>query len=101
MTLAASYTSLIVIGLMAGPDNPPVVLHRRDLRLCASIHNAGYVFAITRQSVISASAVVSAYVISTMWLTFGESFTQMGRRAAFRAASTTAAVRCGSVPYSA
>src|SRR6202046_139067 len=87
----------MVIGFTAGPDNPPVVLPRRDLRLCASIHSAGYVFAITTASAPLDSA---ALAISPMALTFGESFTQSGRFAALRAASTTAPVRDGSVLYS-
>src|ERR1700732_1125490 len=83
ITLEASYTSLIVIGFMAGPDNPPVVLPRRDLRLCASIHSAGYVLAITTASAPLGSA---ALAVSPILLTLGESFTHSGLRASFRAA---------------
>src|SRR5271156_4501746 len=87
----------MVIGFMAAPDNPPVVLPRRDLRLCASIHSAGEVFAITTASAPAAS---DAFALTPIILTFGESLTHKGRFAAARAAPTTAAVREGSVLYS-
>src|ERR1700722_15690061 len=87
----------MVIGLIAAPDNPPVVLPIRDFRLCASIHSAGYVFARTNASAPSASA---TFAVTPMALTLGESFTHSGRLAAPRAALTTSAVRAGSVLYS-
>src|SRR5271155_2922178 len=87
----------MVIGFMAAPDNPPVVLPRRDLRLCASIHSAGQVFAVTTASAPSAS---ETFALTPIILTFGESFTHSGRFAAARAAPTTAPVREGSVLYS-
>src|ERR1700747_2108801 len=82
---------------MAAPDNPPVVLPRRDLRLCASIHSAGEVWATTRASAPSPSA---AFAVSAIIPILGDSFTQSGRFAALRAAATTAEVSLGSVLYS-
>src|SRR5208282_3319530 len=87
----------MVIGFIPGPDNPPAVLPRHDLRVCASIHRAGYVFAITTASAPADSA---ALAISPIVPMAGESLTHSGRFDAFLAASTTSAVSEGLVPYS-
>src|ERR1700678_4531342 len=87
----------MVIGFMAAPDNPPVVLPIRDFRLWASIHSAGEVLATTSASAPSLSAI---FAVTPIALTLGESFTHRGRLAARRAARTTEAVRSGSVLYS-
>src|SRR3984957_7667014 len=87
----------MVIGFMAAPDNPPVVLPIRDFRLWASIHNAGQVLATTTAAAPSAAAI---FAVTPIALTFGDSFTHKGRFAACRAALTTEAVRSGPVLYS-
>ncbi len=83
---------------MPAPDNPPVVLPRRDFRVWASIHNAGYVFAITTASAPSVSATLA---INPRDPIVGDSLTQSGRLQAVLAAETTPASSSGLVPYSA
>src|SRR6266436_3758211 len=91
-----SQTSFKVIGLMAGPDRPPVGFPKRDFPERKSIAIAGYVFATVRASAPASSA---ERAISPMSVTRGESLTQRGRfAAAFRAAPTTSATQVGSLP---
>src|ERR1700734_2317298 len=75
ITPFASYTSLSVIGLMAGPDNPPLVLPILDILVWAFRHIAGYVLAMTTASAPSRS---QAWAIRPITPTLGDSFTQRG-----------------------
>src|SRR5580658_9361931 len=82
---------------MPAPDNPPVVLPRRDFRVWESRHMAGYVFAMTTASAPSFSATLAISPIDPMT---GDSLTQSGRFDAALAAPMTSAANWGSVPYS-
>lgn len=87
----------MVIGFIAAPDNPPVVLPRRDLRVCGSRHNEGYVFATTTASAPDSS---TALAITSILPTTGDNFTQRGRFDDRLAALVTSAASTRSVPYS-
>src|ERR1700680_2704146 len=89
----------MVIGFIAAPDNPPVVLPSLDLRVWLSIHKAGYVLAIVKASAPASSAARAA---SRMFPTTGAILTHRGlREVALRAAPTTLAIRAGLLPNSA
>src|SRR5580704_155595 len=95
-TLLTSQTSRRVIGLIAGPERPPVRFPKRDFWVLKSIAIAGKVLATVRASAPARSAVLA---ISPMSVTRGISFTQSGLFcAAFRAAPTTSSTRAGSLP---
>src|ERR1035438_4288920 len=83
------------IGLMAGPDNPPVTLLRRGRRVSASMDMARNV--LVR---LTASAPESATTLA-MWemdVTLGESLTMSGRLLAFFARLTRYSSEPGSEP---
>src|SRR5579862_6295711 len=64
------------MGLMAGPDKPPVMLLRRGLRVSTSMDMARKV--LTRLTA-SAPAVAATLAICAMEVTLGESLTMRGR----------------------
>src|SRR4029077_16732639 len=91
-----SQTRRRVMGLMAGPERPPVRFPKRDLRVHASTAMAGQGLATVRASEPANSA---ARPISPISATRGDNFTHKGRRtAAFRAAVTTSVTRVVSFP---
>src|SRR5580704_11231644 len=83
------------MGLIAGPDNPPVTRPNLDFRVWTSMLIAWYVFATVSASAPASSA---ALAIAPMSVTFGESLTHKGRRAVWRAADTTSETIWGSLP---
>src|SRR5258708_6187535 len=74
---AASYTIRTAIGLIAGPERPPVLLAIRGRRVSTSIDRDKKVF--TRESAL-APAFSAQRAIWAIDVTLGESLTMRGRR---------------------
>src|SRR2546422_5258765 len=75
---------------MAGPERPPVTFEMRGVRVSTSIAIPTNVLTRVSPSAPAASATRASTVMS---VTFGESFTNNGKRAAFFEAETTSSVR--------
>src|ERR1700679_2912170 len=82
---ALSYTMRTAMGLMAGPESPPVVFVRRGLRVSISIDSARKVLT---SDMASAPELAATRAIWAMDVTFGESLTMSGRLVAERAEET-------------
>ncbi len=82
------------MGRMAGPDTPPSRLLRIGLPLSTSITMPGPTVLISVRP--SAPAAATARAISTMLVTFGDSFTKTGMDVAALTAEVAAAAALGS-----
>ena len=71
----ASYTIRTAIGLIAGPESPPVKFAIRDRLVSTSMDKATNVFT---SETASAPASCAAFAIVAMLVTFGDSFTISG-----------------------
>ena len=78
-----------MIGLIAGPESPPMMLPRHGLKVFRSIAIDRIVFATTTASAPAASAARATSGISPV---LGVSFTQSGRLVALRSARVTLSV---------
>ena len=87
--------SLSATGLIAGPDNPPVIFAKTGFRVFKSKRTPISVFIIVNPSAPAAS---TAFAIGTMSVTLGESFTYNGTLLTALQALTSAAATSGSVP---
>src|SRR5258708_8038722 len=83
------------MGLMAGPDSPPVTLLSRGLRDSASMDMARKVFTRLRAS---APASAETLAICAIEVTLGDSLMMMGRLALERTRVTTYSSEPGSAP---
>ena len=83
---ATCQTIRSAIGLMAGPESPPVMVESSGLRVLASTAIPSKVFITDKLSAPSAS---TARAISATSVTFGESFTINSFLYTFRTALTT------------
>src|SRR5581483_155104 len=83
------------MGLMAGPERPPVILLRRGLRVSTSMDMARKV--LTRLTA-SAPASAATLAICAMEVTLGESLTMRGRFVEARARPTRYSSEAQSAP---
>src|SRR5580692_12270640 len=83
------------IGLIAGPERPPVRLLRRGVRVSTSIDMARKVFT---RLIMSAPASAATFATLAIEVTLGESFTMRGRLATAFASLTRYSSELGSAP---
>ena len=93
--LATSQTMRTATGSTAGPDRPPVFIFRMGRRVLGSIRIPRMVLI---RLMASAPAPSTAFAISVMSVTLGESFTITGTAAWRLATSVTSAASSGLVP---
>src|ERR1035441_6833580 len=84
-----------VMGLMAGPERPPVMLARRGLRVSASMAMARNVLETLRALAPARAAI---WAMWAMEVTLGESLTMSGRVEALLARLTRYSNSAGSAP---
>src|SRR5579872_1819273 len=85
----------MAMGLIAGPESPPVMLLRRGLRVSASMDMARNV--LTRLTASAPASATTLAILATE-VTFGDSFTIRGRVATALASFTKYSSEPGSDP---